>query len=411
MKTILQQAGGESDGEGVRIATEGEYKTKLSLAAAATFVHPPGMDPQLRRVARVAEQIVRAGRVFVLEQIQTNVERVKLDLSSSPQTMKRESLEEMMARDGELAEWIDAKKRMGMIHSNHNNNNNDYKDHNDYNESKWSFVLFQSPVPNAFVSEIIPHHIFVTTSFLDQYIANDDELALVLGHELSHLILGHNSEQNFLNVILRTLEILCLSLDPSEGLLTVLFIPTLAFVRSAIAASHSRRNEMEADMLGIKIAAMACFDTRRAPQVFRKMALHDLERSGGALTSVDADVNSKLGRRPTVQQEMETTQGDQSSGEEGGGDGEVLNTTRSSDESNGHGNDKGQRQESDVGKPLPTPESRGLLSFIDTHPPTTERYMYLEAASEEENADRYKDTHCIRLKKKFLGSWIFSSSQ
>lgn len=51
----------------------------------------------------------------------------------------------------------------------------------------------------------------------------------------------------------------------------------LASLRNALGAVYSRDNEREADELGIKLTAMACFDTRAASEVFRKMHLHNVE--------------------------------------------------------------------------------------------------------------------------------------
>jgi len=151
-------------------------------------------------------------------------------------------------------------------------------------EGPWTFILIPSPVPNAFVSEILPHRIFITTSFFNQFIESQDELALVLGHEISHLILGHSSERNRLETSFRTMEILLLSLDPTEGLLSLAFMAFLASIRNAIGAVHSRENEREADELGIKLTAMACFDTRAASQVVNKMHKQNVE-SGGEISS------------------------------------------------------------------------------------------------------------------------------
>jgi Zn-dependent protease with chaperone function len=51
----------------------------------------------------------------------------------------------------------------------------------------------------------------------------------------------------------------------------------LASLRGAIGASYSRENERTADELGIKLTAMACYNTREASQVFHKMHLHNIE--------------------------------------------------------------------------------------------------------------------------------------
>ena len=144
-------------------------------------------------------------------------------------------------------------------------------------EGTWRFVLIPSEVPNAFVSEILPHRIFITTSLFDKFVSSQDELALVLGHEISHLILGHSSDRNALEAAIRTIEILLLSLDPTEGLLSLAFMSFLSSVRNVVGAIYSRENERSADELGIKLCAMACYDTQRASKVFYKMHMHNVE--------------------------------------------------------------------------------------------------------------------------------------
>ena len=134
----------------------------------------------------------------------------------------------------------------------------------------WTYMLIDSALPNAFVTGIFPRHIFMTTAML-RIISNQDELALVLGHELSHMILGHISEKNMLETMLRTIEVLLLSMDPTTGLLSLAFVGSLATLRTAFTAAHSRDHEHEADEMGIQLAAMACFDTEKAAAVFRKM--------------------------------------------------------------------------------------------------------------------------------------------
>ena len=100
----------------------------------------------------------------------------------------------------------------------------------------------------------------------ETFIGSQDELALVLGHEISHL--GYSSERNSLETSFRTIEILLLSLDPTEGLLSLACMTFLASVRNAIGTVHSRDHERCADELGMKLTAMDCYDTRAASQVF-----------------------------------------------------------------------------------------------------------------------------------------------
>jgi Zn-dependent protease with chaperone function len=193
-------------------------------------------------------------------------------------------------------------------------------------EGPWRFVLVPSDIPNAFVTEVLPRRIFITTSFIDLFLASQDELALVLGHEISHLILGHSSEQNSFETSFRTLEILLLSLDPTpDGLLSLAVMALLASVRQFLGAFYSRDHERCADALGIQLAARACYDTRAGSRVFQKMHLQNVE-SATEVFGDKAETAARLG---------------------------------------------------------------GLFSFFDSHPPSEERYRALLELSDEENKDKY----------------------
>ena len=81
----------------------------------------------------------------------------------------------------------------------------------------WRVFLVDSPDPKAFVSEMIPRCIFVTTSFMNKYIENKHELGLVFGHEISHLIYNHNTSSIQNDFSLRIIELLVIALDPFDG--------------------------------------------------------------------------------------------------------------------------------------------------------------------------------------------------
>ena len=213
----------------------------------------------LRDVAKVGEKIIVVARSYVKSKLAEVVRDAVKQLP--PEVQEDENrLYEALEKIEEVELWTKASRHMNME-----------------GDCPWKFVLIPSDIPNAFVSEILPHRIFITTSMIEKFIESDDEMALTLGHEVSHLILGHSSNRNSFEVFFRTAEILLLSLDPTEGLISLAFMTFLASLRHAIGAEFSRNDEREADELGIKLCAMACFDTKSASKVFHRMHLADVE--------------------------------------------------------------------------------------------------------------------------------------
>lgn len=218
-----------------------------------------------RRIARIGRSIVHVAREYVQKQLELTSLAIRAKL---PQDITEEQLVSVLMQNDDFQRWYKAKCQL---------------------EGSWSYLLLETKIPNAFVSEILPKRIFVTIAMLD-IIQNDDELALVLGHEVSHLILGHVSKRNVVETILRAVEVLLLSVDPTEGVLSLAVVGTLATLRQAITASFSRDHEREADELGIKLAAMACYNTQRAASVFQR--LHEKEQIPSAGNKLFSFANS-----------------------------------------------------------------------------------------------------------------------
>jgi len=102
----------------------------------------------------------------------------------------------------------------------------------------------------------------------------DDELAFVLGHEMSHAILDHSVEKMSLG---RLVDILMIG----SIFLVWLFVPSdlIAILGMKIAdmffdiyiqLPFSRQMETEADKLGLVISARACYDVRESVTFFRE---------------------------------------------------------------------------------------------------------------------------------------------
>ncbi|CCM00306.1 uncharacterized protein FIBRA_02336 [Fibroporia radiculosa] len=113
-------------------------------------------------------------------------------------------------------------------------------------------------------------------------IAKDEQgLAAILGHEIGHVVLRHNSERySSMKVLL--------------ALATLLEIAGLDFGFARLLTSllydlpNSRTQELEgklatvhADHVGLKLASRACFDPRAAPEMFTRLG--KLEQSKGGI--------------------------------------------------------------------------------------------------------------------------------
>jgi metalloendopeptidase OMA1, mitochondrial len=125
----------------------------------------------------------------------------------------------------------------------------------------YTFTVIRSEMANAFV--LPGNHVFVMTG-LFRYIHNEDDLAIILGHEMAHNLARHMGEKLSGSLVLSLLARLSLLIDPS-GVTMALFLPTMSIARQL---PNSRTLEIEADHIGILLSAEACFDPRAAKRVF-----------------------------------------------------------------------------------------------------------------------------------------------
>ena len=139
-------------------------------------------------------------------------------------------------------------------------------------EGHWNFIVIKSPISNAFVTELCPRYIFIHQGLLINHKPTDDELGVVLGHELSHVILGHSSSQLDATLMSSIIQLMFLSFIDPSGLLYLLLEFFSFEANSLFKASYSRECETEADNLGLKIASKACFDVEQGSMIFQKLA-------------------------------------------------------------------------------------------------------------------------------------------
>jgi predicted Zn-dependent protease len=136
----------------------------------------------------------------------------------------------------------------------------------------WTFVVCKSPEVNAFVSGFCPNKVFVFEGLLNRLKLTDDELAMILGHEMSHVVLGHIEEQTPTTAIIMGTQLVLMSLIDPIGLGSFLFDVVVYRFGNYIQASYSRQHEYEADELGLLLTSMACFDIHAGGSVHEKLA-------------------------------------------------------------------------------------------------------------------------------------------
>jgi len=127
-----------------------------------------------------------------------------------------------------------------------------------------SFLVVDSQDVNA---GAFPGGVAVTYGLLN-FVKNDDELAIVLGHELAHLVRGHIlKSQGFdlLTVILAAVMQTTVDVPQSGDLGQVL--------GSAFSARFSREFEREADFLGTLLAHKSGFDIEQGVGIWERFAI------------------------------------------------------------------------------------------------------------------------------------------
>ena len=123
----------------------------------------------------------------------------------------------------------------------------------------------------------------IYTGLIDKLDATDDEIAQVMGHEISHALLAHTAERMSRALALQ-LGLTAAAVSQSgndSGQIAVQGAALAAIV--ALELPNSRNSEAESDVVGIEIAAKAGYDPRAAETLWAKMA----EESGSGDSRFD----------------------------------------------------------------------------------------------------------------------------
>jgi len=134
--------------------------------------------------------------------------------------------------------------------------------------AQWEFVVFDEPeTVNAFA--LPGGKVGVYTGLL-KLATSDDELAIVLGHEIGHVTARHGAERISNGMLVAGAGVL---LDASlrENKNHDLFLTGYGLIAGGGMLKFSRNHESEADHIGVRYAAKAGYDPRAAVTFWQKM--------------------------------------------------------------------------------------------------------------------------------------------
>ena len=140
--------------------------------------------------------------------------------------------------------------------------------------NKYTYTVVRSDMANAFV--LPNNHVFVLSGLFN-FVQNEDDLAAVMGHEMAHNLSRHAGERVSGSIMISLLARCTLLIDPS-GVLYSIFIPAATLLHDL---PHSRDHEIEADYIGLHLAAEACYDPKAARKVFKAMKDGENGMKGG----------------------------------------------------------------------------------------------------------------------------------
>lgn len=141
-------------------------------------------------------------------------------------------------------------------------------------EWKWEVNLFGSKQINAFCMP--GGKIGFYTGILDQLQLSDDEVAMVMGHEIAHALREHSRERmgktTVTNGVARLGGALAASIFGVDPRITDTIAQGGA---SLLSLEFSRENETEADLVGMELAARAGYDPRSGVSLWQKMSANN----------------------------------------------------------------------------------------------------------------------------------------
>jgi predicted Zn-dependent protease len=135
---------------------------------------------------------------------------------------------------------------------------------------KWEFNLVESKEVNAWC---MPGGKVVVYTGILPVTQNEDALAIVLGHEITHAVAGHGRERMSEAMVAEGIQIagnVALSNNPQTvNIFNAVYGPG---AQVGVLLPNSRKQELEADHYGLIFAAMAGYNPQEAIPFWQRMA-------------------------------------------------------------------------------------------------------------------------------------------
>uniref|UniRef100_A0A8C9QU04 Metalloendopeptidase OMA1, mitochondrial n=3 Tax=Scleropages formosus TaxID=113540 RepID=A0A8C9QU04_SCLFO len=140
----------------------------------------------------------------------------------------------------------------------------------------WNVHIVENSTINAFV---LPNGaVFLFTGMLEA-VADIHQLTFVLAHEMAHALIGHAAEKTSMSHVVDFLSFIFLTaiwlVCPRDSLAVLGQWIQSQLMQFMFDRPYSRKLELEADQVGLQLAAKICADVRAAPVFWKQMELLD----------------------------------------------------------------------------------------------------------------------------------------
>lgn len=176
--------------------------------------------------------------------------------------------------------------------------------------SKWDWQVNVVDEPEIVNASCMPGGKMVLyTGFINKLNPSDDELAQVMGHEISHALANHGVEKmsnQILGQIIVATATVAVAASQGSNNQQVRTVETAGALAAAafITLPNSRSAETEADKLGIELAAQAGFDPAAAVSLWHKMAEESGQKSRGDFWSTHPSPPNRIDALTALQEPM-----------------------------------------------------------------------------------------------------------